>query len=63
MHALLLQATDLYYIDSSSMSNAEKIRRNCYPGTTNILCSSYVVILRANLNMKTNSKNYEKNIV
>ena len=54
----LISSTDLDYIDSASAGNAEKIRRKCYPGKTNLLRTACVVILKANLNVKTNSKNY-----
>ena len=56
---LHIWTTDLNYIDSASASNAENIRRICYPGKTNILRTAYVVISTANFNVKTNSKNYE----
>ncbi len=50
------------YIDSASMSNVEKIRKNRRSGTTNFLRTVCVVILKQKLAMKMNLKNHELHI-
>jgi len=44
------------YIDSASMSNVEKFRKNQRSGTTIFLCSVCVLILHPNLGFNIESK-------